>query len=1459
MSSPPQQQPSRQQPRKPLHPSLYQQQQQPYSRTQQPPYPVASSGRGFLDRPMSNYPYRPYGYSNSEQTHVGTMMSHGVSLSANPKTADQSSGANDSLKDIRDENGHDAFVIIRDRKVPISEGTSLYAQCRSWLKNGFTVENQPQYVDHVKSLPKPLPPAAIVEPTKEDDTEMEESPENVENLSAKELLQQHVKHAKKVRARLRNRRLQRIERAFHPKWRAKVTAIEESKDLTSLSLDELIGNLKVYEVIIKKDSKIVKDKREQSRSLALKAKKKSSDDDSSTSESEDEEYTMAELILEPDEWIKESGCSKHMTGNRMLFYTYQAYNGDDLTKFDPKSYEGVFLGYSQNSKAYIILNKQTIKVEESLNVTFDETPSPPKTSPLEDDDLVEEEAIEDKLTSQDKSLDLSAFKLSCLVFSLLSSGSLVVGDRMRNSYYPNNPSVTISRRRNRRRAQNVVEPEIRTIVEVAPMADNRTIEELLQAPTEGYGEDIVIPEINADHFEIKTHLLQLVQANPYHGFERENPHTHINNFKRITSTLKFKDVPNDVIKLMMFPYSLEGAARVWYDKEPPNSILTWDDLVNKFKEMLRACLNHGFTELTQIDTFYNGLNENDQDSLNTTVGGNLLSKTTREALNIIENKSKVRYSGNKPYVSRMNTTSRENSSKTDDRIDKLTNQISTLCDIVSKKVVTLAIVKAVKESCVIYGGPHAYYNCIAFDSNQSSVCAATGTYNQVITQNRVSNHMPPPGFAPVQNSQNRYNQNQSQGNNFNRGNNFHGNQGFQVPNNHALNFQNQGFQNQPFQAPNNQVQQGLPNEFSSYKKSNESMMRNLQIQIKELKGSLSKQEENLRTNFNDDMRSILGSFFQNQTSTSGTLSSNTIPNPKGEMKAITTRSGVAYEGSSILTNPSPKKTLPKQNIPYPSRLNDQKVREKATNQMEKFFQIFQDFYFDISFVDALLLMPKFASTIKSLLANKDKLFELAKIPLNENCTEMLLKKFFKKLEDPDKFLIPCDFSRMDVCHALADLGVSINLMPLSIWKKLSLPELTPTQMTPELADRSITRPKGVAKDVFVKVGKFHFPTDFVVVDFEADPRVSLILGRSFLRTGRALIDVYGEEITLQVNDEAGNDFILEEIEAYLKDDSISSEIDHADCDLKGDICLTEKLLKNDMFQLPPLELKQEEVAKAKSSIKEPSKLELKDLPSHLEYAYLDGINKLPVIIAKGLKDDEKKALLKVLKSHKWAIAWKITDIKGVADALAKIKANRTNRNGDDSHDSGTGSRRTERAARECTYSDFLKCQPRNVKGTEGELALMYDRMFPEESEEVEKYVGGLSDMIHGSVMASKPKTMQDAIEFATELMDQKICLGKRNRMEDLKLCALNAATIMMGSVLLSAPAGNQAGNGNVVARAHDVGTTGTNPKSNVVTGPLAEDSSTVPYEKTLVIVKGPLQRDFSLPEKIFNLELKRRT
>ncbi|GKA13660.1 reverse transcriptase domain-containing protein [Tanacetum coccineum] len=212
---------------------------------------------------------------------------------------------------------------------------------------------------------------------------------------------------------------------------------------------------------------------------------------------------------------------------------------------------------------------------------------------------------------------------------------------------------------------------------------------------------------------------------------------------------------------------------------------------------------------------------------------------------------------------------------------------------------------------------------------------------------------------------------------------------------------------------------------------------------------------------------------------------------------------------------------------------------------------------------------------------------------------------------------------MDECLALTDLGASINLMPFSMWKKLNLPNLNLTCMTLELADRSISRPIGIAKDVNVKVGVFQFPADFVVVDFKPDPRVPLILGRYFLKTSRALIDVYEGELTLRVDNEA----ITYNLDAKLRE-----RINN------NDMRRTESTIK---------ELKICEAKTAKSSIDEPPEVELKDLPPHLEYAFLEDNNKLPVIIAKDLSVDEKAALIKVLKSRKRAIAWKLSDIKGI--------------------------------------------------------------------------------------------------------------------------------------------------------------------------------------------------------------------
>nr|GEU61687.1 reverse transcriptase domain-containing protein [Tanacetum cinerariifolium] len=355
------------------------------------------------------------------------------------------------------------------------------------------------------------------------------------------------------------------------------------------------------------------------------------------------------------------------------------------------------------------------------------------------------------------------------------------------------------------------------------------------------------------------------------------------------------------------------------------------------------------------------------------------------------------------------------------------------------------------------------------------------------------------------------------------------------------------------------------------------------------------------------------------TTGTGSLPSNTIPNPQEDLKVITTRSGVTLAGPSV----------------SPSSSSKEKLREKDDNLALKFVEIFRNLHFELGFADALLHMPKFALMFKSLLNNKEKLFDIATNLVNENCSAIILKKLPEKLGDPGKFLIPCDFTEFDECLALTDLDVSINLMPLPIWKKLSLLELTSTQMILKLADRSTTRPAGIAEDVFVKVGKFHFPIDFVVVDYVVDPHVPLILGRPFLRTERALIDVYGEELTLRADDEAitfkvgqtlkysyndaelinrtdvidvaceecvqevlgffdnsksgnptlnshpiialsspsltpfeGGDFILEEIEACLTSESIPPGYDDTDLDLEGDIRLLKELLNNDSSLSP---------------------------------------------------------------------------------------------------------------------------------------------------------------------------------------------------------------------------------------------------------------------------------------------------
>ncbi|GJS37978.1 reverse transcriptase domain-containing protein [Tanacetum coccineum] len=700
----------------------------------------------------------------------------------------------------------------------------------------------------------------------------------------------------------------------------------------------------------------------------------------------------------------------------------------------------------------------------------------------------------------------------------------------------------------------------------------RSMEELCQPSIDGRGGPIAPIPIQATDFGLRHHMIQQVQNTcQFHGLPGDDANRHIDKFLEITQHMNQNGVSDDALRLSLFSYSLTHHAIAWYDRLPRNSIHSFDDMMRKF-----------------------------------------LSKYFPPSM-VTKLRNEITKFEQKPHESLFEAWERYKLS-----IDRCPN-----------------------HNMLLVTQIDTFYNGLTLSHRDTINAAAGGTFMQ---------KTPEECYELIKNMTAHHNHWDTSA-------------------------------------------------------TRDEMSRNVSSTTTTESPEVVRQLEMTNKNFVETMRQIqtVKSVETKCETCGGPHSFTECPAIGGytQEAAYATTGSTAHIQPPVVQDPIPEPIVvpkPKPSIPYPSRANKQKLREKDDNLASKFVEFFWELHFELSFVDALLHMPKIASMFKSHLNNKEKLFDLAKTPVNENCSTVILKKFPEKLGDPGKFLIPCDFQGMVECLALDDLGASINLMPHSVWKKLSLPELTSTRMTLELADRSITRPIGVAEDVFVKVRKFHFPANFVVVYYDADPRVPLILGRPFLRTARALIDVYDEEITLRFNDEAitfkvgqtsrysynnsesvnridvidvsceeyaqevlrfldisksgnptpsldpilsstspsltpfkGGDFILEEINACLTKDLIPSGIDDTDFDPEGDIRLLEELLNNDTSSpLPPKELHFEELKMIKSSIDDPPELELKDLPSHLEYAFLEGTDKLPVIISKELKDEEKTALLKIL-------------------------------------------------------------------------------------------------------------------------------------------------------------------------------------------------------------------------------------
>nr|GFA02085.1 reverse transcriptase domain-containing protein [Tanacetum cinerariifolium] len=715
--------------------------------------------------------------------------------------------------------------------------------------------------------------------------------------------------------------------------------------------------------------------------------------------------------------------------------------------------------------------------------------------------------------------------------------------------------------------------------------DLLTIEELCQLSLNGRGGPITPIAIQATNFRLKNDMIQQVQNScQFHGLPGDDANKHLDKFLHVTQSIKVNEVTDDALRLYLFSHSLTHHATAWFDRLPRNSI-------NTFEQMAKMFLEKYFPPL-------------------------VVTKLRNEITNFRQRPDESLFEAWERYKLSINRCPNHNMLPVT-QIDTFYNGLTLRHrDTINAAAGGTFMKRRLEECYDLIENMTAHHNdwdtSAQRSESSSSITSSSDTeiaalkakiaeinknlmrvlqVNQqvkAVALNCETCGVPHSFFdclATVGNTQNVYAAGAYQA--------------YQAPAYQALVYQ------APIHQPLIPQQQVVTtNEFANFMKANDVILKNMQTNMTSL------------TNSNLELKNMFGQFMKMNTASSsgsGTLPGNTITNPKEDLNGITTRSGTAYQGPMIpTTSPS--------------------VVERETK------------------------------------ATKDMVH-----PTNN-----------ESIEDVQP---PVVLTKSLILNSEPVILLSLSLLLLQL-KKLSLPNLSPTCMTLELADRSISRPVGVAEDVFIKVGTFHFLADFVVVDFDADPRVPLILDRSFLKTERALIDMFKGELTLCVGKEAIT-FNLDQTSRYSTNynDMTTNHIDVIDmaCEEYSQEVLgfsdviasgnptpyydpivsttspTLNPFRNSDFLLEevdaflaleddPTLLKELKICEAKtdkSSIDEPLEVELKDLPPYLEYAFLEGDDKLPVIIARDLSVEEKTALITILKSDKRAIAWKLFNIKGI--------------------------------------------------------------------------------------------------------------------------------------------------------------------------------------------------------------------
>ena len=802
---------------------------------------------------------------------------------------------------------------------------------------------------------------------------------------------------------------------------------------------------------------------------------------------------------------------------------------------------------------------------------------------------------------------------------------------------------------------------------------------------------IIRPAIAANTFEIKPGTIQMVQNTvQFGGGVTEDPNMHIRNFIEICDTFKFNGVSDDAVKLRLFPFSLRDKAKGWLHSLPAGSITTWEELAQKFlskffpmaktaairnaiaqfaqtqgeslceaweryKEMLRKCPHHGMPDWMVINCFYNGLGGQSRPMVDAASGGALWAKNYEEAYDLIEMMAANEY---------QNPSQRLQQNKVAgvlqvDTATALTAQIEAL----NMKVDSLANLgmQQVASICELCAGGHDTSQCAI--SNESA--------------HFVSNFQRPQHPVP-----NTYHPNNRNHPNFSWGNSQNNMQqsSYPPPNQQYGGRQSNTSGMQQQYAPRPQYQ---PPGFQQ-QVNEKSELEELRSMVKSQAVSLQSQASSLKT-LENQIGQLANALLHRQQ---GSLPSNTEPNPgkrdgKEHVQAITLRSGKVtgergIEQTSIQAEQEEIEEKEKQPInqtakqsvplvidppvypppPFPQRLQKQKMDQ----QFGKFLEVFKKLHINIPFAEALEQMPSYAKFMKGILSKKLRLADFETVALTEECSAILQQKLPPKLKDPGSFTIPCTIGNVSFNKCLCDLGASINLMPLSVFMTLGLPDPKPTNISLQLADRSVTYPRGIVEDVLVKVDKLIFPADFVILDFEEDKSIPIILGRPFLATGKTLIDVQKGELTMRVHDqnvtfnvfkamqlptEEEECFRLdmirslqhEEMNQLLNSNALVSTLQGDSDSEDEEMAECVQLLNANPYQrkinaLPESlglsELQQSQI-RLKPSIEEAPELELKPLPDHLRYAFLGDASTLPVVIASNLSGSEEEKLLRILR------------------------------------------------------------------------------------------------------------------------------------------------------------------------------------------------------------------------------------